>query len=357
MSLTIKKINLIKISLDVVMAVILFLMYNSKVVSLNFHEIGGLFVCGLFLIHKLINWKWIAAVSKKLFTKDLNIKLRLGYIVDFLLLISMTAILVSGIFISKIVFRNLSMNVSGIWRTLHYCVSAVSLILVGIHLGLHWNFVTGIFKKYVKIPSMIAKPVSILLVIAVVAYGSYNIVTTSFTQWLTMPFTAGQMGSFEGKQSPRDFNPGDFNPGDFNPDQSGDSTNGVVPDQNAPSDNSSSGSSSVTGKSMSTNPTTDNNSGNDNIQDPQQNQSQDQSQSQGRPGKGTRPEGGNFKGGGFRGSDFEGGRPGAGGSSALNILLTYGSIVGFFAAVTYYIEKLLKARSRKTKAELLPENT
>lgn len=347
MSLTIKKINLIKISLDVVMAVILILMYNSKVVSLNFHEIGGLFVCGLFLIHKLINWKWIAAVSKKLFSKDLNIKLRLGYIVDFLLLISMTAILVSGIFISKIVFRNFSLNVSGNWRTVHYCASAVSLILVGIHLGLHWNFVTGIFKKYVKIPSMIAKPVSILLVIAVVAYGSYNIVTTSFTQWLTMPFTAGQMGSFEGKQSPRDFNPGDFNPGDFNPDQSGDSTNDAVPDQNAPSDNSSSGSSSVTGKSMSTNSTTDNSSDSSN----------DQGQPQGRPGKGTRPEGGNFKGGGFRGGDFEGGRPGAGGSSALNILLTYGSIVGFFAAATYYIEKLLKARSRKTKAKLLPENT
>lgn len=299
MFLKIKNLNIIKILLDIVMSVLFVLMFNAKVISLNFHELGGLFVCALFLFHKLLNWKWIVAVSKKIFIKNLNIKTRLGYIIDFLLLISVTAILVSGIFISKLLFRNIDSQ--GLpWQMIHYFASAVSLILVGIHVGLHWGFVMSMFKKHIKIPIAIAKPLSIILVIAIVIFGSYSMFTSSFTRWLELPFTSSQMGEFKGMERPSDF--------EFDTDTDSPKAKGS--------------------KSF--------------------------------PGgeKGELPEG--FEKGkltegfdkeqvpeGFEKGNFEGRRPG--GTGAMSILITFSFIIGFFGVVTYYIEKLLKRRkSHKT---------
>ncbi len=45
------KKNVIKITLDVLMATVTILMYNAKVLTLGFHEIGGLILIGAFLIH------------------------------------------------------------------------------------------------------------------------------------------------------------------------------------------------------------------------------------------------------------------------------------------------------------------
>jgi hypothetical protein len=277
-----------------VMSVLFVLMFNAKVISLDFHELGGLFVCVLFLFHKLLNWKWIVAVSKKIFNKDLNFKTRLGYIVDFLLLISVTTILVSGIFISKILFRNIDSR-SLPWQMIHYFASAVSLILMGIHIGLHWGFVMGMFEKYLKIPNVIATPLSIILVLAIVILGLYNIFTSSFTRWLESPFTSSQMGEFKEKERPANF---EFDSGKISEN---------------PSEMDLGGKSFEKGE------------------------------------KGKLPEGfdkGQFPEG-FQKGNFEGKR--SGGNGALSIVITYTSIIGVFGVVTYYIEKLLKRKkSHKT---------
>ncbi|MCK9356726.1 MAG: hypothetical protein M0R22_06230, partial [Dehalococcoidia bacterium] len=80
------KKNVIRICLDVAMAVLLILMYRKTAVSMEFHEIGGLVVCGLFVFHNLLNRRWIAAISGRLFGRTLAPRTRLGYVVDMLLL-------------------------------------------------------------------------------------------------------------------------------------------------------------------------------------------------------------------------------------------------------------------------------
>jgi hypothetical protein len=66
------KKNIIKILLDVMMAAILVLLYNSHAISLAFHEIAG-----LFIIHCLLNKKWITAITAKFFNKSLAPRIRL----------------------------------------------------------------------------------------------------------------------------------------------------------------------------------------------------------------------------------------------------------------------------------------
>ena len=183
------KRNLIKISLDCIMAVILVLLYNSHVLALAFHEIAGLFIFGLFVIHVLLNRKWVISITSKLFNKKLAPQVRFGYAIDILLLIAFVMIIVSGILISQVLFPSLAMGKDSPWRNIHLFSAAVALILVGIHLGLHWNFVSGVFKKVVKLPARVAKPLGIVLLVVVLVFGLYSLKTSSFTTWLTAPFT------------------------------------------------------------------------------------------------------------------------------------------------------------------------
>ena len=79
------KKNVIKLVLDLVMIVLLALLYNSHVFALIFHEITGITLGCLAIIHMSLNYKWIVIVTKKIFNKTLPFKTRFGYIINLLL--------------------------------------------------------------------------------------------------------------------------------------------------------------------------------------------------------------------------------------------------------------------------------
>lgn len=126
------------------------------------------------------------SVSKKLFGKSLTIKARIQYVVNFLLIITFVFALISGISTSQVLFP--SDNHDSIWRGIHHFCGAVSMILIGIHLGLHWSFIIGMLKKVVIINKKVAKPLSIIFLTIVLSFGIYNAATGSFASWLAEPF-------------------------------------------------------------------------------------------------------------------------------------------------------------------------
>jgi hypothetical protein len=183
------KKNIVKIILDIVMALLLILMYSKNVISMTFHELGGLIACGIFIIHMALNWKWVVGVTKRFFDLTLPVKTIIGYIVNVLLFFSVSFIAVSGIMISKTLFPG-SGTGGMFWKTGHYFMASCALILVGIHLGLHWPFIRGMFAKLLKLPRKIAKPAGILLLAAVIVFGAWSLASTSFTGWLSAPFSS-----------------------------------------------------------------------------------------------------------------------------------------------------------------------
>lgn len=180
--------NVLKISLDVIMALLLILMYNKMAISLSFHELGGLILFGLFLIHKALDWKWIVEVSKKMFGKSIPLKTKFGYVINLLLFICVTVIIISGIMISETLFNGIARGDRASLRILHYFTSAVALVLCGIHIGLHWSFIKSMFAKVLRLPHVIARPLGILFLVAIIIYGGYSMVTSRFAAWLTTPF-------------------------------------------------------------------------------------------------------------------------------------------------------------------------
>lgn len=171
-----------KFLLDIVMAVVLVLMYNKRVLGMAFHEIGGLAVCGLFIIHKLLNWKWIKAVTIGLFSHSTPVRQKLYWVLDFLLFGCFVYILVSGIMISKIVFP--STGGGGSFKMGHYAVAALALALTGIHVGLHMGWIGQRMAFLKKLPLFARRALAILLSVAVLAFGGMQFTSTSFVQWL-----------------------------------------------------------------------------------------------------------------------------------------------------------------------------
>lgn len=179
-----------KIALDVVMFLILVLLYKAKVLTLTYHEVAGIGILLVFLIHCLFNWRWIAHNAKKLFSSETPARTKFSYWISIALVVSFLIIVISGVFISKVLFKEqieaLNMDTS-IFRTLHLFFSALSLILVGIHLGLYWPMVKGFFRKTWKVPAAVAKPVSYVLLAAIVIFGAYSVPTSGFSEWLLCP--------------------------------------------------------------------------------------------------------------------------------------------------------------------------
>lgn len=144
------KLNTFKFGQNILIALVfLLLMDERSFFGMWFHEIAGLVVCALFILHMLLNWTWIKVTTKRLFGK-ISGKQRLNYILDILLLVGFACILISGMAIAKMInfsWLGFDMENRMIYRSMHTSFSMLVLIIVGIHLGLHWGWVVARFKR------------------------------------------------------------------------------------------------------------------------------------------------------------------------------------------------------------------
>ena len=68
-----------KIALDAAMFLILVFLYKAKVLTLTYHEVAGIGILLVFLIHCLFNWRWVVGNAKKLFSKDTPARTKFSY--------------------------------------------------------------------------------------------------------------------------------------------------------------------------------------------------------------------------------------------------------------------------------------
>jgi len=183
------KKNWMKLSLDLIMAVGLFSLFSVSAVGLAFHEVVGLALFGATILHLAFNWRWIVSFTRRLFSKNIPFKTRLGYVLNVLLLISFVIIIGSGITMSKFVFAGLFEEVDT-FKTAHYFFSAFALLLIGIHTGLHWAFIRAMFGKVVKIPKLAVKPVMAVMLMLIMVSGTWGLMNSSFIAWIASPVVA-----------------------------------------------------------------------------------------------------------------------------------------------------------------------
>lgn len=99
------------------------------------HEILGLFIVLLFIIHNTLNRHWYTAIGKV----KLDLLRILKTITNLLFLVIMLLVAVTGVLISQTVFSSFSLS-GNLWaHELHILSAYLGFILAAIHIGLHWN--------------------------------------------------------------------------------------------------------------------------------------------------------------------------------------------------------------------------
>jgi len=145
------KRNIVKIILDVSLAITFVLLMNPRVFNgLPFHEVAGIVIGGAVLIHIGLNYQWVIHTTKNIFNRSLSGRARFSFLLNVFLLLSMSAIIVTGILISKVVFPHVAGGENHALREIHDVFSKVTLALVGVHIAWHWQWIIGMCKKMFK---------------------------------------------------------------------------------------------------------------------------------------------------------------------------------------------------------------
>jgi hypothetical protein len=143
------RMNQVKFSLDCLLLVaFLLLMDPRSFYGLEFHEWAGLIIGVFFIVHIVLSWAFVKLVTLGFFG-PIRSRPRVNYLLDLVLLFSMGLAIVSGLPIARTMdfsWMGFSRSSMLFWRALHTSSSMITLVLVGVHLGLHWSWVLARFR-------------------------------------------------------------------------------------------------------------------------------------------------------------------------------------------------------------------
>lgn len=124
-----------------------------RLTGITLHEWISVAFAGVLVIHILLHWKWIMAIGGK-FLRKLFHASRLQFVVDVLLFVAFTAVMLSGLLISRAILPvfGLRLGEDPVWRMLHSLSADASVVLVGIHFALNWDWVVMMGKRYLVAP-------------------------------------------------------------------------------------------------------------------------------------------------------------------------------------------------------------
>jgi hypothetical protein len=133
--------------LDALLLVAYTLAYSLGFTGLATHEWLGIGLGVALLVHLTLHWDWVIRTTRKLLRRDG--RERLIWVVNLLLLVSMTLCVASGILISEVALPELGITVaaSSFWRQVHDTTATLTLILVPVHAALRWRWIVGVARR------------------------------------------------------------------------------------------------------------------------------------------------------------------------------------------------------------------
>ena len=125
------------------MVLLLPLLMAYSLVGEAAHEYLGIGMVLLFIGHHILNIAWWKHIFRGKYT-PLRV---LGTTVNLTLAMIMLALPISGIMLSRHVFRFLHFGGTSVARTVHLLASYWGLVLMSFHAGMHGNVMMGIIRK------------------------------------------------------------------------------------------------------------------------------------------------------------------------------------------------------------------
>jgi len=130
-------------AVDITMAMLLPVLMAHVLTDNALHEIIGVVLFGLFILHHVLNLDWYGAI----FSGRWNAARILFSALNVLLSLAMIGTVISSVMVSRLVFSFLGARGGLFARKLHVCTTAWGFLLMAVHLGLHWGMAQGVAKR------------------------------------------------------------------------------------------------------------------------------------------------------------------------------------------------------------------
>jgi hypothetical protein len=161
----------IRLTLDIAMTVLLLCSFAYRITGDTAHEWIGVVILLLFILHIIINRKWFTLIFNGAYSSRRVIMT----VVNLLLAVDFAILLITGLSHSRTVLSFLHLSGSITLRQIHTTAAYWGLILIAVHIGIHWriiiNFVKGIAENKKGFPCKIIMRV---LAIAFVIFGVWS---------------------------------------------------------------------------------------------------------------------------------------------------------------------------------------
>lgn len=162
-ALPFKKLNRTKINLfvDIGLALAYVVELERHFTGTRNHELLGLGLAAAFLLHIVLHWRWIVSITRTFLNKLIH-ESRANYLLALLLVISFIVTIGTGVLISETLGLNFGIReIAGISvEGLHKAAADMSLLIVALHVAMHWKWIGTNAKKYlfsVKLPKLSAR--------------------------------------------------------------------------------------------------------------------------------------------------------------------------------------------------------
>lgn len=168
-----------KLVIDFIMTIIMIVLMGYQVTGNQLHEILGMTIFLLFILHCALNRIWFINLFNLFKNLKKNKVSLIWTLTNLLLMIDMLVLVVSSVMISRQVFAGLGISFNRFWAYLHEVCAYGGFIIMSIHLGFHWKMIMGGIKRSLHIQgdnvlrNICLKALALLMVIAGVK-GSFD---------------------------------------------------------------------------------------------------------------------------------------------------------------------------------------
>ncbi len=176
---------IVKITVDILMTLALLFLMGYQLWGEVAHEIAGVGLFVLFILHHILNFQWYKTLFKGKYTAVRIFQI----VIDVSVLIVMLMMMYSGITMSRHVFAFLPIHGGlAMARRLHIRGSYWGFLLMSLHLGLHWSMILGMLKKAFPIQkkSKIWTGLCRIAGIVIAGYGAYIPIKRDFVTYLLL---------------------------------------------------------------------------------------------------------------------------------------------------------------------------
>lgn len=141
--------NKLNLFLDLTIATAFVIALEVGFTGLRIHELLGLAFGAGILVHIILHWRWILNVTLHFFEKLFHSS-RGNYVLNLALFVDALVMVITGIAISRTLGLRLGLGRESefLLMRLHLLSSYGSLILVGLHVAVHWKWIVTHSQKY-----------------------------------------------------------------------------------------------------------------------------------------------------------------------------------------------------------------